>query len=229
MKSTVMDAEPTEAEKEQWQKQQGEDQVHNDLVEAEIAAAKGECMLGEPFEGAAPEDAQARRWARGAFAREDFEPPVTRPVYTGPTTVDQITTHEELRSYVEHSEAQAREVHDGSDGLPAYEDAVSKFLIPRLQKQPAALEELVRSGNVGETAYKAALWLRDQNALPENFDRMSPDEFSDWLKHRFQGGIDQEIEKSPELLSRKEMNRMNRLDDPNEFAECLDYLKSRGR
>jgi hypothetical protein len=212
--------------------QRQEDHDARELSEAEKAGSLGQAYPDDPFYGTDPADVKARRHARGAYAKEDFEPTPLDPVdsYTGPQTVDEITTREELAGYIANADADGREAHDGSDGLPSWDEGIEKYLKPFLQKNPQAFELLVKHpGSLSENAWRAILHLRKQNALPENFKEMDGDQFGDWLNNRFHGGGEnREPEDSPEFLSKKEMRRMNRMANPVDFAKALDAMKWRG-
>jgi hypothetical protein len=135
------------------------------VIDEEIEATKAFDPF--PFEGTEPSDARARRQARGAFAREDFEEPAVDPIdsYTGPRTIDEIASQEELSSYIGYSEAKARAEHDGSDALPPYDEVVNRYLVPLVQRQPAALfgskadTRFQRILNPGTAINSAIIWI----------------------------------------------------------------------
>jgi hypothetical protein len=214
----------------QLQKEMEEAQAQREVFEAELAGSKGEAYPDAPFEGTKAADVKARRHARGAFAKEDFEPTPLDPVdhYQGPTTGAEVSTEEESNSYAHYREALARDSH------PDYDQIIDRYVIPKLKEEgvdPEQVQEWVlRDDDFAEKAYQAGLAAKKRllSKLPsaKEIENMTAEEFTDTLAAlRNEPGAEEE---SDEFISRREMKRMNRIANPVDFAKALDRMKWRG-
>jgi len=224
-----MDAPPTAAElkqEEQMQRSHDEDAV----FDAGLAGIKHEGMPNDPFFGTSPADAKARRQARGAYAEEDSQPTPADPIddYAGPRSGQEVRTMDDLSSYVAYKMALARELRPYD-----FDEVVYGHVIPMLRElgmdeHDPRVQEWLLTSDFCEQAYAKGLELRDQNRLPEDWEKMDGDSFGEWLSSNHGSGrrLSEDPPKKPD--SRRDMKRMNKLENPEDFARALDAWKLRG-
>ena len=126
-----MDPEPSSAEiqreQEQMQRSHDERAVH----EARLAGVKGEGFPDDPFFGTSPADVKARRHARGAYAREDYEAPEPDPIdsYAGPRSGGEVRDMNDLSSYVGYRMALARERYPAD-----FDEVINDHVLPKMEE-----------------------------------------------------------------------------------------------
>ena len=72
-------------------------------------------------------------------------------------------TEKQLDGRVESTEKQAREAHNGEDGLPAYDELVDEFVAPLIQKRPRIFNMLREMEDPAEAAYTLGFILKYKN------------------------------------------------------------------
>lgn len=60
---------------------------------------------------------------------------------------------QQLDSRVEYTETRARDLHNGEDGLPAYDELVDEFVVPMIQKNPRIFEVIKQLPDPAEASY----------------------------------------------------------------------------
>ena len=208
------------------QQQHGEAEYFN----AVTAGSTGQAYPDDPFYGTDPADVKARRHARGWVAREDYEPKPLDPVdtYQGPTTGAEVGTQEEAAAYARYQEDLAREKY------PLYDQIIDRYVIPKLKEEgvdPQQLQEWVlQHDDFAEKAYQAGLAAKKRlsSKMPsmKEINNMTAEEFTDRLAAL--RNEPEEDKDSEEFISRREMKRMNRIENPVDFAKALDRMKWRG-
>lgn len=203
-----------------------------EIFEAEKAGSKGEAYPDDPFYGGTTDDVKARRHARGAYAKEDFEPTPLDPVdnYRGPTTGAEVTTQQELMNYANYKESLLQEKY------PDYHAIIDRYVVPRLREEGVDPQQLLdwvlQNDDFAERAYQAGLAAKKRllSKLPsaKEIRNMSGEEFEEVLAKSRSAGEPEESEESDEFISRREMKRMNRIANPVDFANALDRMKWRG-
>ncbi len=224
--ASVMDPEPSSAEiqreQEEMQRSHDERAVH----EAALAGTKGEGFPDDPFFGTSPADVKARRQARGAYAEEDSQPTPADPIdsYNGPRSGGEVRTMDELSAHVGYRIALAREQY------PDFDEVVFGHVIPKLQEagldenDPKVQHWLMNDG-FAEAAYQYGLEIRDQNKLPKDWEKMDGDSFGAWLSSNHGSGRRASEEPPRPDNNRREMKRLNKIENPEDFAKALDALK----
>lgn len=62
-------------------------------------------------------------------------------------------TDQQLDSRVEFTETRAREIHNGDDGLPGYDELVDEYVVPMIQKNPKIFEVIKQLPDPAEASY----------------------------------------------------------------------------
>jgi hypothetical protein len=207
------------------QQQHGEGEYFN----AVTAGSTGQAYPDDPFYGGTTDDVKARRHARGAYAKEDFEPTPLDPVdnYRGPTTGAEVTTQQELMNYANYKESLLQEKY------PDYHAIIDRYVVPRLREEGVDPQQLLdwvlQNDDFAERAYQAGLAAKKRlsSKLPtaKEIRNMSGEEFEEILAKSRSAGEPEESEESDEFISRREMKRMNRITNPVDFAAALDRMK----
>lgn len=72
-------------------------------------------------------------------------------------------TEKQMDNRVEETENQARKIHDGTDGLPAYDDIVDEYVVPMIQKNPRIFQLLRVMPDPAESSYTLGFLLKYPN------------------------------------------------------------------
>ena len=72
-------------------------------------------------------------------------------------------TQKQLDDRVETSESHAREVHNGEDGLPPYDELLDEFVVPMVQKNPKIFELIRQMPDPAEASYTLGMLLKWPN------------------------------------------------------------------
>lgn len=80
-------------------------------------------------------------------------------------------TEQQLDSRVEFTETRAREIHNGDDGLPSYDELVDEYVVPMIQKNPKIFEVIKQLPDPAEASYTLGFLMK----YPK---------FSDMIKHQ---------------------------------------------
>ncbi len=226
--ASVMDAPPSPQELRHEQERMQQDHDERAVHEAALAGTKGEGFPDDPFFGTSPDDAKARRHARGAYAQEDiYTEPDPIDNYAGPRSRDQVYDMNDLSSYVGYKMALTREKYSDFDSV------IHEHVIPALQEagldenDPKVQQFLLQDGCM-EAAYHYGLGLKYQNKLPKDWEKMDGDTFGEWLSSNHGSGPRASEDDPPRPdNNRREMRRLNKIEDPEAFARALDDLKRR--
>lgn len=62
-------------------------------------------------------------------------------------------SEQQLDSRVEFTESRARDVHNGDDGLPGYDELVDEYVVPMIQKNPKIFEVIKQLPDPAEASY----------------------------------------------------------------------------
>ena len=77
---------------------------------------------------------------------------------------------ERLQSRVESAVARARDLHNGKDGLPVFDDLIND-VIPRIEQQPGLKQLVLGQSNPAEAAYLIGFCARYPHLVGEVFAR----------------------------------------------------------
>lgn len=229
--SSVMDAPPSFEERIAFEKAQAENQRFYDedaLFDATSAAVKNEGRPNSPLFGSDPDDAKSRRQSRGMFAKEDHEPAPEDwfDRYNGPRSGDQVRTMEDLSAYVGYQMALARELRPYDFDEVIFDHVIPMLREVGLDENDPNVQKWILTSDFCEDAYRKGLEIKNQNKLPEGWEKWDGDRFGEWLSSNH-GSARRVSEDPPKPDSRREMKRMIQLENPEDFVRELEALKAK--
>jgi hypothetical protein len=204
--------------------------------EVEVVTGRVDAENQGAFAGTDAVDAQVRRLSRRQFLPSDRESPqidqFNDDTYVGPRTGAEVKTYDEFHSYLTFQDERGRERHPDWDKVLGFVLAKVKQEVGNDEGKKAELREMLLEHNVGERWYAiGSKWLKDlESRAPtqEELAEMEGPEVGERLQEWVKGARSRDDEDQPDIMSRREMKRRNRMS-LEDFAAELDADKARGR
>ena len=196
--SSCMDSPPSFEDLAQQQEAIQRDHDELAVFEAEIAGVKGEGFPDNPFFGTSAADVKARRHARGAYAREDYDAPAD-PIdsYAGPRSGSEVRTWDDLRAHTDYRMALAREQYPDDFQEVVFGTAIPKLREAGLDENDPKVQQWLSNDSFADELYEYGLQLQGRRPSDD------PPRRNHFREQKRLGGIENLVDFARELEALK--------------------------